>query len=106
MRVCTCQLAFQKTLKDWVTAPRGEPGHRRGRRQDSAEPPLHPTLKQKDVPQLQTQNYNNMLKYSCACLLLLTEEPFVLVRGNVIRCEELTNEGHVKCAVILACTFF
>lgn len=37
---------------------------------------------------------------------VLTEELLVLVRGNVILCEELTSEGHVRCAVILACTFF
>lgn len=37
---------------------------------------------------------------------VLTEELFVLVKGNVILCEELTSVGQVKCAVILAWTFF
>lgn len=39
-------------------------------------------------------------------LFILTEEPFVLVRGNRICWEELTTEGQVSCAVTLACTFF
>lgn len=61
---------------------------------------------------LQRNKQTDMLGDSCTCaptrggLLLLTEELFVLVRGNVILCDELTSEGHVKCAVILACTFF
>lgn len=38
--------------------------------------------------------------------MALTEELFVLVRGNIICWEELTTEGQVSCAVTLACTFF
>lgn len=102
-RLFTCQPVFQKTLRGWVTEPKGELGHRLGRRQDSAKSPPHPAEKQK-------YNFENTCVFGHVGkrggLLLLTEELFVLVRGNVIRCDELTSEGQVKCAVILACTFF
>lgn len=39
-------------------------------------------------------------------LFPLTEELFVLVKGNIIRWDEFTTEGHVNCAVTLACTCF
>lgn len=101
-----------------VTGLRGELGHRRGRRQDSAESLPLPAEKHKDVSTSfqNTELLNNTVKIlpTCVCahvatrggLFLLTEELFVLVRGNIIRWEELITEGQVKCAVILACTFF
>lgn len=53
-RFLTGQPAFQKKLRGWVTGPRGELGHRQGRRQDSAESPPLPAEIQKDVaPQFQ-----------------------------------------------------
>lgn len=119
LRLPTCQPAFQKTPRGWATAPEGELGQRRGRRQDSAESPPHPAETQKHVLQLQTHQRSQHLKtllrvfvYMCmrvptaGRLCRLTEELFVLVRGNVMRWDELTKEGQVSCAVIFACTFF
>lgn len=68
-RLFTCQPVFQKTLRGWATEPKGELGHRRGRRQDSAKSPPHPAEKQKDFPITRiskTQLWKH-LKASCMC---------------------------------------
>lgn len=115
-RFLTGQQAFRKTQRGLDTEPRGELGRTRERLQDSAEPPPHTAEIHKDVtPQFQHRTLTPPLKTpACVCalkltrggLFLLTEELFVLVRGNMMRWEELTTEGHVRCAVTFACTFF
>lgn len=89
MRFPTCHPAFQKTLMDWVTEPRGELGHKRGHRQDSAESPLHPTENQKDIPfnfkHRTIKLTNNMLKYFPVCLYTCTNKRWIVAthRGAV-----------------------